>query len=94
MNSCKEHQHPDYIAHLPRLNRIEGQIQGIKKMIGERRYCPDIIMQLKAIRAACQSIEALMLETHLDSCVVDAFHSDNEANKNEKIQELTKLYKK
>jgi DNA-binding FrmR family transcriptional regulator len=35
-----------------------------------------------------------MLETHLDSCVVDAFHSDNEANKNEKIQELTKLYKK
>ena len=51
-------------------------------------------MQLKAIRAACQSIEALMLETHLDSCVVDAFHSDNEANKNEKIQELTKLYKK
>ena len=47
MTNCKHH--PDYTNELPRLNKIAGQINGIKKMIEERRYCPDIIMQLQAI---------------------------------------------
>lgn len=94
MNQCKDQKHPNYMKHIPRLNRIEGQINGIKKMIEDRRYCTDIIMQIKAIKAACNSIEALMLETHLESCVADAFNSNNKKSKKNKIQELTKLYKK
>ena len=90
---CKN-KHPDYAAHLPRLNRIEGQINGVKKMITDLRYCPEIIMQLKAVRSACQSIESVLLESHLNSCVVDAFNTSDSAVKEEKIKELTKLFKK
>lgn len=73
---------------------IEGQINGVKKMITDRRYCPEIIMQLKAVRSACQSIESILLESHLNSCVVDAFNTSDSAVKEEKIKELTKLFKK
>ncbi|MFL2980954.1 MAG: metal-sensitive transcriptional regulator [Methylophilaceae bacterium] len=92
MKNC--HQHPDYAKHLPRINKVIGQLNGIKKMIDERRYCPEIITQLKAVSSACQSIEALLLEKHLESCVLEAFHSNDNKDQTKKIQELTKLYKK
>ena len=63
-------------------------------MIEDRRYCPDIIMQLKAITSACKSVEAILLEKHLESCVVDAFNADNKEDQEKKIEELTMLYKK
>lgn len=92
MEKCTHH--PDYTNELPRLNKIAGQINGIKKMIEDRRYCPDIIMQLKAITSACKSVEAILLEKHLESCVVDAFNADNKEDQEKKIEELTMLYKK
>ena len=91
MNNCK---HPDYTEHLPRINKIIGQLNGIKKMIDDNRYCPDIITQLKAVSSACHSVEAVLLEKHLESCVYKAFHSDDKENQAQKIKELTKLYKK
>ena len=78
MTNCKHH--PDYTNELPRLNKISGQINGIKKMIEDRRYCPDIIMQLQAISSACKSVEAILLEKHLESCVLGAFNADNKAS--------------
>jgi DNA-binding FrmR family transcriptional regulator len=87
-------QYPDYGAEMPRLNRVTGQVEGIKKMIEERRYCPDILAQLRAVRAALHSIEANILESHLDSCVTDALNSDNAEQKTEKIAELKSLYKR
>lgn len=87
-------QHPDYSMALPRLNRISGQIEGVKKMITERRYCPEILGQLRAVRSAVNSIEASILETHLDACVNDAFVSGNETQRKKKMAELKELYRK
>jgi CsoR family transcriptional regulator, copper-sensing transcriptional repressor len=91
---CDDHQHPDYSKEVPRLNRISGQIEGVKRMIGERQYCPLILTQLRAVRAAANSIEASILETHLDACVSDAFNSDDEKAKKQKMAELKELYRK
>tara|TARA_B110000967_G_C18469807_1_gene356798 strand:+ start:226 stop:510 length:285 start_codon:yes stop_codon:yes gene_type:complete len=94
MKNCTDSMHPDYEKHIPRMNKIIGQLNGIKKMIEERRYCPDIITQLKAVSSACQSLEIIMLQKHLETCVIEAFNSENKKNQSEKIQELTDLYKR
>lgn len=88
------HVHPDYSGELSRLNRIAGQVEGVKKMIQERRYCPDIITQLRAIRSAVNAIEANILDMHLDSCVTDVFQTGNEGDKKKKLEELKELYRK
>ena len=85
---CHEAQHPDYGKEVPRLNRVSGQIDGVKRMIAERQYCPNILTQLRAVRAAVNSIEANILETHLDACVTDAFNSSDEKAKHKKMAEL------
>lgn len=77
---------------LQRLNRIAGQVEGVKKMVVERRYCPDIITQLRAVRAAIRSLEASMLEVHLHACVTAAFQSKDREEKVENISELKELY--
>ena len=91
---CAEVLHPDYSAQIHSLNRVSGQVEGVKKMILARRYCPEILTQLRALRAAVHSIEANILETHLDSCVADAMKSDDKDQRNRKIAELKALYKK
>lgn len=86
--------HPDYSSELSRLNRIAGQVEGVKKMINERRYCPDIITQLRAIRAAITAVEVNILDTHLEACVIEAFNSNNVKDKKNKMAELKELYRK
>ena len=76
----------------PGLNRAIGQLEGIKKMIEEQRYCPDIIVQLKAVRSAIKHVESNILKTHLEECVAKSF-SDSEIAK-EKIMEIKTLLDK
>ena len=85
---------PNHEKHIPRINKVVGQLNGIKKMIQDKRYCPEIITQLKAVSSACQSLEIIMLQKHLETCVMDAFHSKDKKVQAEKIQELTNLYKR
>ena len=61
--------HLSHMENMPRLNRISGQIEGIKKMIEEGRYCTDIISQLRAVRAAVKAVESNILQKHLQNCV-------------------------
>ena len=91
---CEVSKHPNHSDKLPRLNRVAGQVEGIRRMIKEKRYCPDILTQLRAIRAAVNSIEASILETHLDSCVTDAFKARSAKERNAKISELKELYRR
>jgi CsoR family transcriptional regulator, copper-sensing transcriptional repressor len=86
--------HPCHHGELKKLNRISGQIEGIKKMIEEHRYCPDILTQLRAVRSALRAIEANVLETHLQSCVADAMLAGNEKENKKKIEELKDLFKR
>ena len=86
--------HPDHSKELNRLNRIAGQVDGVRKMIEEQRYCTDILTQLRAIRSALHSVEANILEAHLSSCVADALHSGDSTVQEAKIAELKDLYKR
>jgi DNA-binding FrmR family transcriptional regulator len=94
MKNCSDSKHPNYEKHIPRINKIVGQLNGIKKMIDKRRYCPEIITQLKAVSSACKSLEVIMLQKHLEICVMQAFYSKDKNIQDEKIKELTNLYKR
>ncbi|MHA1971542.1 MAG: metal-sensitive transcriptional regulator [Candidatus Hodarchaeales archaeon] len=57
---------------IDRLSRIEGHIRGIKKMVEEERACPDILHQLSAVKAAINKTGELILEDHIETCLIDA----------------------
>ncbi len=76
---------------LNRLNRIEGQVRGIGRMVEEDRYCLDILTQLHAVRAAVKKVEAQLLKEHLDHCVTGAMVSGDEAERRAKTDELITL---
>lgn len=80
---------PCHMENMPRLNRISGQIEGVKKMIEDGRYCPDIITQLRAVRSAVKAVESNILKKHLQHCVAQSF---TDADKDKKIEELKMLF--
>jgi len=88
------HQHPDHGKNKGRLKRVQGQIEGVIRMIDEKRYCPDILIQIKASKKALESIEAEILGSHLRGCVQSAMNSKDEKAVSEKIEEIMALMKK
>ncbi len=91
---CEDKRHPSHIEQLPRLNRIAGQIEGVKRMIQERRYCPDILTQLHAIRSAVRNLEIQILDLHLFHCVTDVFQQKDQDKVKQKIEEIRQLMKR
>ncbi len=89
----QDHQHPDHKADLHRLKRINGQVEGIGRMIIENRYCPDILIQTRAVMSAIRSLEASLLERHLNHCVKSAFESDDENESKAKVSELVDIFR-
>lgn len=73
-----------------RLNRIEGQVKGIKKMLENDTYCIDILTQTSAVQAALNSFKKELLTNHIQTCVVDDLKNDN----NETIEELLNALQK
>lgn len=71
-----------------RLNRIEGQVRGLAKMVEEDRYCIDIVTQISAVRAALRRVEEEVLRDHVSHCVEHAIASGNKADQRKKIAEL------
>lgn len=90
-NTTLAHGHPDHSAHIKRLNRVKGQIEGIERMILDRRYCPDIIAQLKAASAGLRATEAEVLKGHLRGCVKSALAANDAFKAEEKIQEIIEM---
>ena len=76
---------------IKRLNRIEGQVKGIQKMVDEERYCIDILTQISAIRSAINKVGSIILESHIKGCVVNSIKEDNSE---ESIEELMKTIDK
>ena len=76
---------------LNRLNRIEGQVRGVARMVEEDRYCIDILTQLRALKAALGKVESELLRTHLEHCVTGAMASDDPEDRRQKAQELIEL---
>ena len=75
---------------ITRLNRIEGQVRGIKNMVEEERYCVEILNQVSAVQAALNSFNKELLANHINTCVVE----DIRAGKDEAIDELCDTIKK
>ena len=73
-----------------RLNRIDGQIKGIKKMVNEDIYCNDVLIQLAAVDKAIKNLSNIILEDHLYNCITD----DLENGKLESIDEIISLFKR
>ena len=62
---------------LKRVNRLEGQVRGIGRMIEDDRYCIDIVNQLSAVQSAARELSLKLLEGHVRHCVADAVRADN-----------------
>ena len=81
----------DKSAIVRRLNRIEGQVRGVSKMIDEERYCMDVLQQIQAIKAAISRVEDAVLKDHAATCVENAIASGNVNNQRQKFSELIDL---
>ncbi|MFD1737652.1 metal-sensitive transcriptional regulator [Bacillus salitolerans] len=77
-----------------RLNRIEGQIRGIKGLIEKDTYCDDIITQISAVQSALNSVGKLLLESHLKSCVIERIQDGDEEVLDELLVTIQRMMKK
>lgn len=77
-----------------RLNRIEGQVRGIKGLIEKDAYCDDVITQISATQAALNSVAKLLLEAHMKECVVDRIQEGDMDVLDEVLVTIQKLMKK
>ena len=74
-----------------RLNRVIGQLNGMKKMLDENRYCGDILIQLAAVESALQAFGYLILQEHMETCVVGEIQKGNTAVVDEAVEPVKKL---
>ena len=79
---------------LPFLKKIEGQVAGIQRMIEEKRYCVDILMQIRSVIGALRRVEGQIYKKHLDGCVAGALRGKSETEKQKKIDEVIELIDK
>ena len=75
-----------------RLNRVEGQVRGVARMVEEDRYCIDILNQIQAIKAALKRVEEGVLKGHAAHCVANVIKSGNAKEQTQKFAELVELF--
>ena len=98
MDNCcchktKQRSQEEYQALINRLNRIEGQVRGVKKMVENDAYCTDILTQVSAINAALNAFNRELLTQHIQSCVVEDIRAGKEETVTEPIDTLRKIMK-
>lgn len=76
-----------------RMSYLCGHLEGIKKMIKDDKYCIDIIKQNEAVIAAIKKVNQIILENHLNTCVVKAIKSKNKQEQKKKVKELLEIFK-
>jgi len=77
---------------LGRLRRIEGQVQGIHRMVEDDKYCVDILLQLSAVQGAVLQVQKLVLGQHIESCVAEAIRSGTARERQRKVGELLEVF--
>ena len=75
-----------------RLRRIEGQVQGLQRMIAADAYCVDILLQVSAVQGALEQVQKLLLGRHIESCVTDAMRSGSRTERQRKVDELLEVF--
>lgn len=79
---------------IKRLNRIEGQIRGVKGMVEKDSYCDDVLTQISSVQAALNSVSTLILENHVRSCFVDKIRNGEDEIVDEMLVTIGRLLKK
>ena len=92
-HKTKERSEKEYKDLIHRLNRIEGQIRGIRGMVEKDAYCPDILIQVAAANAALNSFNKVLLANHIRTCVADDIREGHEETIDELVHVLQKLMK-
>lgn len=96
-NTCchkiKERSEKEYKDLIHRLNRIEGQIRGIRGMVEKDIYCPEILVQVAAANAALNSFNKVLLANHIRTCVAQDIREGREETIDELVTILQKLMK-
>ena len=93
---CCRHKHRDaaeYDALIKRLNRIEGQVRGVRGMVEKEAYCTDILTQVSAIQSALNAFSRELLAAHIRTCVVDGVRNGETDVVDELVRTVEKLMK-
>ena len=93
---CCRHKHresTEYDALIRRLNRIEGQVRGVKGMVEKEAYCTDILIQVSAIQSALNAFSRELLGNHIRTCVAEDIRAGKDETIDELMQTLQKLMK-
>jgi DNA-binding FrmR family transcriptional regulator len=77
---------------LNRLKTIEGHIRGIERMVEDDAYCIDIIKQIQAVQAALGRVSNLVLDGHLNSCLITAVRGEDQAERERVLSELSEIF--
>lgn len=85
--------HFDYSDELKRLNRVVGQVEGIKKMLEEKRKLDDVLIQCKAVHSALKSVEQRIVKAHLEVALDAIEKLEKKKTRAEKVAELEELFK-
>ena len=89
----KKRSEKEYKDLVNRLNRIEGQIRGIRGMVEKDAYCTDVLVQVEAVKAAMNSFTKVLLSNHIKSCVIEDIKAGKEETVDELVATLQKLMK-
>ncbi len=92
-HKTKERGEAEYKSLINRLNRIEGQIRGIRGMVEKNAYCIDILVQVAAANAALNAFTKELLAQHIKTCVADDIRNGNDETIDELVATLQKLLK-
>lgn len=93
MHRTKERSEKEKRSMINRLSRIEGQVRGIRKMVENNAYCPEILIQVSAVNAALNSFNKVLLAEHIRSCVAEDIREGKEETIDELVLILQKLMK-
>ena len=93
LKTMRDKNGKDYQDLITRLNRIEGQVRGVKKMLEEDRYCVDILTQVSAITCGLNDFNKKLLANHIKSCVVNDIRAGDDSVVDELCETLQKLMK-
>jgi DNA-binding FrmR family transcriptional regulator len=77
---------------LKRLKNVEGHVRGIERMLDEEVYCIDVIRQIQAVQAALNKITSIILDEHLNSCLISAVRGDNADERERVLRELSDVF--
>jgi DNA-binding FrmR family transcriptional regulator len=75
-----------------RLKSIEGHVRGIERMLEEGAYCIDVIRQIQAVQAALGKVNNLVLDNHLNSCLITAVRGDDPEDRERVLKEISEVF--